>query len=473
MTNPDAYKKQAQKFTRALQRNERADFLKNLDEKKETVILLPGGMGSSLWRADQPFSQGRNRYTFEKIWLDWGFLVKPPADGVALEIDKAGYDLRKRLVVAHMGTCFVVRPYVRAMRFFRRNGRRGARLNAFLFAWDWRRNLITTVDALALLITEVKMKVASSKNPKKVMNNVFIVGHSMGGLIAKLFFKRHPRLAAELGGMISVGTPFYGYFGQFLHVYEGNKLFNKVDSYGAKTVAEITASMPGLYTLFPIDLDTYNCVGKRIGLRSYPVTQPDGKTPADPYNQNAPISRWPTWVRGNEIPIALKVRQDIAEDLPRGLQDRVFHIRGNKQKSTYITACWDQKLPPNYDPRKHPSPIKVGQKGTGDGAVPAWSAALACTPPENVKDFATDEHAMMMAQNAILRHILNIVRPGQGSLTEGEFVAEFGPDPQMATSQELDQLLTQVDLTELKTTEQLEILFLEKYAWRFLQDLVT
>jgi pimeloyl-ACP methyl ester carboxylesterase len=480
MAEIDGYRRAVAIHTCRLQKEDRDCFLKKFDENKETVIFLPGGMGSELRRAKKPFEEGASDYAFDRIWLDKGFLTTPPGDGRALEISRNGRDLGNRIIVADEDTTFLnVRPYVRAMRFFRSNRRRGAKFNAVFLAWDWRRDLLTAVCALHDVIKTIKEEkaAAGSNNPQQVMKNIFIVGHSMGGMVAKLFFQRHQASAAEIGGMISVGTPFYGYFQQLRHVFEGEKLFNKAgvpDRYGAKAVAQITASLPGLYTLFPIDKETYNRVGKTIGLKSYPVTSSDGKTPADAYDKDAPSSRWPPWIRIDELQKALCLRREIAAELPKTLRDAVFHIRVSKEHSTPATATWDQSLPPDYDPSRDPSPIKIKSTGPGDETIPYWSAALAGIirhNPGNVTDFAEGQHMSLMAQNFVLRDILRIVSRGSRSIAEKDFIAEYGPDPQMATAQELETFLSQIDLEDPQTIRDLETLMPESIAWRFLQEI--
>jgi len=466
MAEHNAYQRAVRKATYFRLKDDIDYFLNRFDREKETVILLPGGSGSNLWHADRKFGEVSNPrdYHFDRVWLDLGIFA---GDGKAIKINRNGHDVGDRVMVGDGDVRFPVRPYVRAMTFFRGK----AKFNALLLGWDWRRNLLAAVDILNAVIETIKKRKASSKNPQRVMKNIFIVGHSMGGMVAKLFFQTHQNVAKELGGMISVGTPFYGYLGQLRRIFEGEPTLNRLPPYNAKTVATITSSCPGLYTLFPIDKKTYDAVGDQLGLTSYPVTALDG-TPADVYDKHRPSSRFPNWVWLKQIEEARRLRQDLLSmPLPVPLNNVLFHIRSKIPKSTASTAKWKQELPGSYDPDKHQSPIEIGPMSEGDDTIPYWSAALASTPNDNITDFSQGEHMSLMAQSFVLRHILKIVSRGARSVSEDEFIAEYGPDPQMATREELENLLNKIDLSVPSTIGQLETLIPERYTWRLLQEI--
>jgi len=451
MADNDAYRKEVLEQTRIRQKEDMDEFFDAFRKDRRTVILLPGGMGSQLYRADRPFEEGTNGpYRFDEIWLDRG-IFGPARDGLKLVIDQDGFDLNRHIVVADEDTTFVgVSPYVKALKFFRDQG-----FNTVFLAWDWRRKLTTAVDALHCLINQIKRKGESLGDPQGVMEKVFLVGHSMGGMVAKLFFEKHRALAAEIGGMISVGTPFYGYFGQLRHAFEGETKLNC--RYGAQTVAKISASAPGLYTLLPIDEDTWRHQRQDIGLPDYPLKDQDGQI-ADAYQKGAPP--FPQWIKLGELPGALKLRHLLAAELPEGLKAKVHHIRGSKANRTAVSAIWDQTLPPDYDPDQRPSPLKFGF-GTGDDTIPYWSAALCKMPSGHVIDFDQGVHMKLLEQTFVLRELLKIV--AGRSISEQEFVDKYGPEAPIATREELNAFLQDVNLAEDTIPE--------PFAWRILQEL--
>lgn len=459
MAEHDAYQRAVCEATQFRLKDDVDYFLETFKEDKESVILLPGGGGSNLWHADKKFDQVSDprNYVFDLIWLDLGIAF---GDAKAIKIGRNGRDVGERVIVGDGDVSFFrARPYIKAMNFFRRQ----ANFNAVLIGFDWRRNLFHSVDTLRDVIMEIK-----KTKPPKVMKKLFVVGHSLGGLVAKLFFQTHQDLAREIGGMISVGTPFYGYLGQLRRIFEGEPQINRF--YNARTVATISSSWPGLYTVLPIDKRTYDDVGGQIGADAYPVTALDG-TPADAYDENAPSSRFPNWVWIKQIEEGRKVRKLLSKELPDPLKSAVYHIRSKIPRSTPVTAKWKQKLPRNYDPDNHPSPMEIGVMGDGDETIPYWSAALASADGDNVRDFSQGEHMALMAQSFVLRHILKIVSRDTRSVAESDVIAEYGPDPQMATREELDILISQIDWSAPGVIGQLDTLIPERYAWRFLQEI--
>ncbi|MEO1551986.1 MAG: hypothetical protein AAFR93_16415, partial [Pseudomonadota bacterium] len=242
----------------------------------QTIILIPGGMGSRLRRARKPINPAHPvpPKSFSTIWAGCGLIFDKAAEKLLIEPD--GHDIDDRIIIADNVVKFFVHPYDRCIRFFRNAG-----MNVFVFGWDWRRKVTTSVDLMHHILMEMEQRVADQYGAT-VLPNTRIVGHSMGGMIAKLWMTEYPDMAAKTQGMISVGSPFYGYFGQMRRFYNGDYIFN--DIYGPPTVAKVTSSMPGMYSLLPLDYETFQRDGAAIGLDTYPVMDPDGCTMADPYS---------------------------------------------------------------------------------------------------------------------------------------------------------------------------------------------
>jgi hypothetical protein len=245
----------------------------------------------------------------------------------------------------------------------------------------------------------------------------------------------HFDLADDLRGMISVGTPFYGYFGQLDRFYNGVKYFNML--YTAPAVAQITSSWPGMYSLLPIDQFTYNDQHAALGLASYPVVDAANGDPVDPYNPSS-LPRYPNWVRKTDIPRGLNMRHKLAAPLPGPLGAKVHHLRVNEPNTTYTSATWDATLPPGFVPGLSPSPVHF-QMGAGDDTIPAWSAALASTPSANIHDFETGEHSFLMEERPILARIAEIIT-GQ-TVDPAALARTLGPRAAIATSKEADEVV--------------------------------
>ncbi len=374
-------------------------FFNTADRNRPTVVLLPGGMGSRLrraWPAHNPASTA-NPTSFSTIWLDCGVIWAQ--DALKLTIDTGGFDLDRRIVVADREVDFFVDPYGRAIDTFD-----NWNFNVVVFGWDWRRHVLKGVAALEYLVTELRDGAQTRWN-RAILDKLFLVGHSMGGMVAKLFMGHHAGLAAECGGVITVGTPFYGYFEHLGRFYYGDETFNTL--YGALPAAQVVSSLPGLYSLLPIDLITWQDVGATIGLAAYPVTDKDTGNPVDPYGALATL-RYPPWVRDTEIPIGLQVRHDLAAALPSTVAGKLFHLRADVPNSTQAAAVWRSDISPDYEPGDQPKPITFS-KGGGDNTIPTWSARLASTPGTHVTDFDHGEHMFLMEDNHVLIRIREII----------------------------------------------------------------
>jgi pimeloyl-ACP methyl ester carboxylesterase len=450
---PDPYKTAVWVATKYRLQPYIEDFVARFHADKETVILLAGGAASQLVRANKRFDEYAtpDRYVFDPIWLDVGITV---GDGKTLKIShEDDRDLDARVIVADRDIDFWlanIRPYEKAMKFFKDE------FNPLLVAWDWRRNIQTAVDILNYVIEEIVRlieRTVPANEQRRAVKNIFLVGHSMGGMVAKLFFTQDQPIP-QIGGMVSVGTPFYGYINQLRRIYEGEEELNRF--YPAKTVAVIYSSLTGLYSLFPIDQGTFVRDGETIGLTSYPVTDENGN-PADPFQKNS-SPPYPSWFWYKELPAALELRQKLARPLPNNLSKAVFHLRTVKvNPATPVAARWNQKLPNPYHPGKSRSPIEI-QFGRGDETIPHWSSRLASTPNENVHDFDRGEHSTLMSQEFILRKILDIVTGGKRSMTETEFIEKYGQNPEVATTEELAHFRHKC------------VKMPERYAWRILQN---
>ncbi|WP_299848738.1 hypothetical protein [uncultured Roseovarius sp.] len=375
-------------------------FFQNFDPNQPTIVLLPGGLGSALRQSRSAFNGfPQPPSAFRRvIWVNMGLLF---GEALRLPIDADGFDTKHKIVVADGDIDYcLVHPYSDAVRYFRDH----LCANVLVMGWDWRRKVMTSVDYLAQTLTEMSAR-ALNMTGQNILQNTHLIGHSMGGMVAKLLMSSQPHLAKDLQGMISVGSPFYGYFGQLDRFYNGVEYFNML--YSAPVVAKITSSWPGMYSLLPIDEMTYDHSHKAIGLTSYPVVDSESGKPVDPYSSSS-FSRYPKWTRTGEIPRGFSVRQVLAAPLQGSLGEKVFHLRVNEADTTQSSAIWEPKLPPHYVPGHSPSPVKFGL-GAGDGTIPVWSAALASTPKANITDFATGSHAFLMEEPEILAKIANII----------------------------------------------------------------
>jgi pimeloyl-ACP methyl ester carboxylesterase len=491
---PTPYRTIISELTRSRHDDNITHFINTFDENKKTIILVHGGMGSELWQTRQRFDPKLDPvdYEFEttEVWLNFWRLLR----GGALRQLKIGHaqnrDYNDKIIVADNAVFApIVKPYKKALSCFQNT----FGFNTYLLAWDSRRDLMVAVEELHSVIELIK-----TENMSYDMRKLFIVGHSMGGMVAKLFFETNQNVAREIGGMISVGTPFYGMLGQLRWMFNGEPLLNNKgpigNKYKPKEVAGVFASVPGFYTLLPIDAATYEetwnqCKETRpswceLWPNTYPVTDLDGNI-ADAYGDT---HEYPAWVRRDERGKALPLRQCLARPLPESLAGHIYHIRVEGE-TTPVTARWRRTLCPesqphcDYDATQDLSPIPDTSidVGPGDGTIPYWSAALASTNEDHVINLKSGSHMILMTKNAVLGEIYNIVTKTPPSsearpLTEDDVGARCGADlPPMATRQELEEELKRMDETDreaLQNERPLPVFWLSPPArWRFFQEL--
>ncbi|MEM8789418.1 MAG: hypothetical protein AAGE76_14255 [Pseudomonadota bacterium] len=392
------------------------------DPTARTVVLIPGGLGSRLRRARHPFDAHAPEVDprLSTVWVDCGLFLAE--DAKKLFIDGDGLDTSTRIIIADGEVDFVIDPYDDAVRALRAVG-----MNVLLIGWDWRRKVPLAVENIAYALDRLDQR-AKAEGHGALLPRITLVGHSMGGMVAKLLLTDRPDLAKQLAGMISVGSPFYGYFGQLIRFFEGAKYFNEL--YGARTVAQVTSSMPGLYELMPIDLAQYQDVGATLGLSHYPVTDLETGAVVDAHAATTQ-PRYPPWVRREQFARAIQVRQRLAAPLPKDVAARVHHIRGSDPESTVSAVQWNAHLPPDYDPAKSRSPL-VHHADAGDHTIPLWSARLAQTPDPRVYDFTDAQHAFLMEDRRIIAKVAEIA--GQTPRPASEIGAIVGAAPMIASS---------------------------------------
>jgi pimeloyl-ACP methyl ester carboxylesterase len=112
------------------------------------------------------------------------------------------------------------------------------------FPFDWRR----PPDAA---VADLRRLVMTTFREKK--RKVHIVGHSMGGLVARNFCLRHPRDAEQaVAQVIQLGSPNYGSFESVRNITVGGDSVNLVARVNPANIPiAVMRSCPGLYSMLP------------------------------------------------------------------------------------------------------------------------------------------------------------------------------------------------------------------------------
>jgi pimeloyl-ACP methyl ester carboxylesterase/O-acetyl-ADP-ribose deacetylase (regulator of RNase III) len=157
------------------------------------IVFLPGLMGSNLASVEKNGDE-------DLLWVN--LLRLAAGQMTRLELAPDGKHEKDPTLTVHPAA-LDKRTYARALLWLR------ARWNVQPFAYDWRRDLDESADALARFLRE-----QFGNQP------AHLVAHSMGGLVSRNFIRRHHDLWQHLreddsgrgGRLIMLGTPNFGSF---------------------------------------------------------------------------------------------------------------------------------------------------------------------------------------------------------------------------------------------------------------------
>ena len=113
------------------------------------------------------------------------------------------------------------------------------------FPYDWRRRLEGNADLLAAAIERW-----SAASPER---RFVLVGHSMGGLLARTYLARHPAQAERhVERLVMIGSPIYGAPDAAM-VFWGNSLASRLVSglHPSNDVVRFASNLPSTYQLLP------------------------------------------------------------------------------------------------------------------------------------------------------------------------------------------------------------------------------
>lgn len=199
---------------------------------KPIVIMLPGIMGSNLTQNDK------------EIWLHYGRIL---TGGLI----KLGYSNANKIVADSV----VKTSYYKLYKWL------SAKYDVVVFPFDWRKPLPECA-------SEFNIKI---KSLLKIGQPIKIIGHSMGGLLARDFILNHDDTWQELKDskgfrMLFLGSPLGGSF-RIPSVLFGEdaiiKKLSKLDLFHTKeNLLKMFSQFPGLLALLPLNTDPKNDFAK-------------------------------------------------------------------------------------------------------------------------------------------------------------------------------------------------------------------
>ncbi|MGH3698365.1 MAG: lipase/acyltransferase domain-containing protein [Pseudonocardiaceae bacterium] len=253
-------------------------------------------------------------------------------------------------------------------------------VNYFPFPYDWRRD--NRASATKLQEKSREWLAAWRAKSGNSSAQLVLVGHSMGGLVARYFVE-------VLGGwrdttaVVTFGTPFYGSLNAVDFLLNG---FHKDLGPLSVDFSPLLRSMTSIHQLVP----SYRC-----------IDGPDGTTttPAD-----AGLAQWnPAW---NHALLAFQREMEDAAKANRADPEFIAHpvvyqpITGRDQPTRQSAAVVNGKVELRFD--------RKGKDESGDGTVPLLSGALAGT--QQMRTFAPEQHARLQANTPLLNHLSGVIQ---------------------------------------------------------------
>ncbi|WP_157791167.1 esterase/lipase family protein [Bradyrhizobium japonicum] len=319
---------------------------------KRPLIFIPGILGSRLCEVEPGGKSG------EVIWGDLGSL----SDFGILELKLDGSEKPLKpcgliQTIVSLGPLWQADVYTSLLRHLKAIGYDNDQL--FIFDYDWRRSNVETADALARFIAD---------QPRLNGQDVDILAHSMGGIVAKLFVIRHPDEAQKVKRLITMGTPFQGAARVLEVLAKGwGPFFNEFVSGRLAAIRRTALSFPAVYELFPnYQFGRACCRYGRIGEPNSPPA--DIFDPAQ-WTQN----RWrPADYQAGALRAAFDRNLAAAREVRAVLANRPAN---GPQEIRFIGNWRGTPLYLYIDPARPEMGAWQFSEGPGDGVVPVWSAA--------------------------------------------------------------------------------------------------
>ena len=376
------------------------EFIRRYPRPARVLFLLPGGMGSQLWRARAPGAGNAwvrllpgAGYDFDRVWLD-----RRSFTGRALELrmarngDGAHHDLGDRLIIADGLVKVAGRTlYDRFAQFCEAHG-----LALFTFAWDWRRRLEESADLLLRFLPSFRQRVGAAWGSDPLEGFV-LLGHSYGGMIVRLLLDEESPELDQMARAITAACPFYG-FGTILKRWlAGDPYLNLL---GRRKVIGTICSLPGCYPLAYLDKDTWlenarSLVDDPFPLAAHPSLGGDGR-PIDPYRPEPGQYPENTGFDLAELAHGSEIARRIAAP-PVRRADKLICIRGVGYP-TIGGITWKRQA---ITPRPPLLP--------GDGIQPAWGTRLAALPADQCITVAGAEHMFFCEHGATQQAIAELL----------------------------------------------------------------
>lgn len=332
---------------------------------RPAVVLMPGIMGSLLvsvrgvntvlWINPLLFLKGQGSYL--QLSADGSRDAHAEIDAVPLSLEKLCYT---KIALA-----------------LRRQ------VDLYEFPYDWRRPVQVNGDLLATYLE--RWAAGDAARP------FTLVGHSMGGLVARACLARHPELAGgRVAQVIMLGTPHFGAANAVETLLNGNSMMALVTKLNDKNqVADLLKNLPSAYQLLPAPPDLFPAH------RPYPANW-------DLYDAGA----WHlAGIRQDYLDAGLRFHHELAASDP---QAPLVEIAGCEVETGVEV---ERSFGANDEPRLAVTKVGTGPDA-GDGTVPLWSAML----PGAAVYYVQEVHRYLPRNKQVIQATLSLIHGGDPDL---------------------------------------------------------
>jgi hypothetical protein len=400
---------------------------------RQTLFFFPGGMACQLSRSRKTFDPKQPNGDlggYDRLWLDfstfWG-----NAEELGMQQDGQGLfrDRHEYIVVADGAVNLLgCTPHDGLIDWCKSNN-----VDLFVYNWDWRRRQMEAAEFFAGPFWRLFTSMVDGAGIPEAARNFSLLGHSFGGLIVKLILENgDAKVARNLKFAITAATPFYGYGAQAHRWFEGEELLNGDGHQIKSKLVRVICSLPGLYVLHYLDLDTYQrdraeLEADAYPLKKYPSVDLATQQPFEPWQQQtAPDGRvrYPT-KKMYFMPTELSHAHGVYKILAKPNDDpRFFNIRGVRMRSAgaredtagSVSCDW---VRPDFDPiRDEDKPVSDTSQVAGDNTQPAWTARLVSkTNLSRVRTVKSEKltHMFLMSERGMLEQLASILH-GPGAM---------------------------------------------------------
>ena len=326
---------------------------------RERVVLLPGIMGSLL---------ASIRGVTTLLWINPAIFLQGNANYLELNAEGAA-DLNPAIEAVPVGIEKLV--YLKIALALRRE------FELFEFPYDWRRPIEVNADTLAGCLA----RWAAAEPDRKFT----LVGHSMGGVVARAFLARHPATADRLvQRAISLGTPYFGATNAIENIVLGNEMMALAAKLNrANETKRLLLNMPSLYEILPAPPELFPAS------REYAANW-------DLYD--AAEWRW-AGIRPDYLALARRFHALLAGADP---QIETVQIAG-----CHLDTTVDVRRVFDADERVRFEVVRREQgPDSGDGTVPLWSAVL----PKARMFYVQEQHRYLPCNEDVIAAVSALIQ---------------------------------------------------------------